>query len=104
MKQLSEKEKEAIKRCEYACELLRKQNIPHKVCKKTIGHINLLGYIQGKTILQPIMSFWAGTGKYVYLKTPRELIQNGDDRGIHNCILSYKDFIRLENEDEVEII
>lgn len=103
MKQLSENEKEAIKRCENACELLRKQNIPHKVCKKTIGHINLLGYVQGKTTLQPIISFWARTGKYVFLKTPKGLIKNGDDRGIHNCILSYEDFIRLENE-ELEVI
>lgn len=102
-RELSENEKESIKRCEYACELLRKQNIPHKICKKTIGHINLLGYIQGKTTLKPIMSFWARTGKYIFLVEPKGLIKNGDDRGLQNCILSYKDFIRLENE-ELEII
>lgn len=101
--ELSENEKESIKKCEYACELLRKQNIPHKICKKTIGHINLLGYIQGKKTLKPIMSFWARTGKYIFLVEPKGLIKNGDDRVIHNCILSYSDFIRLENE-ELEII
>ena len=41
-RKLSENEKQSIERCEYACEILRKENIPHKVCKKTIGHINLL--------------------------------------------------------------
>ena len=45
------------------------------------------------------MSFWARTGKYVFLRTPRELINNGDDRGINNCILSYKDFIKMEQEE-----
>lgn len=40
-------EQQAIERCEYACEILRKENIPHKVCNKNIGHINLLGYVQG---------------------------------------------------------
>lgn len=99
MKELTENEKEAIRRCKYACELLRKQNIPHEVKKKEIGHINLLGYVRGKTTLQSIMSFWSRTGKYVYLRTPDGLIKNGDDREIHNCILSYKDFIRLENEE-----
>lgn len=104
MRELTENEKEAIKRCEYACELLRKQNIPHKVCKKTIGHINLLGYIQGKKTLKPIMSFWARTGKYIFLRTPKKVIEHGDNRGIQNCILSYQDFIRLENEEEIEVI
>ncbi|MBO5138702.1 MAG: hypothetical protein J6B89_03570 [Bacilli bacterium] len=105
MRELTENEKEAIRRCEYACELLRKQNIPHEVKKKEIGHINLLGYIKDKTTLQPIMSFWARTGKYVFLRIPKGQIKNGDERGINNCILSYKDFIMLENyEEELEII
>lgn len=103
-KELSDNEKEAVRRCHYACELLRKNNIPHLVKKKEIGHINLLGYVKGKTELKPIMSFWARTGKYIFLKSPRELIKNGDDRGIHNCILSYKDFIELENEEDIEVI
>ncbi len=103
MRELTENEKEAIKRCDYACELLRKNNIPHEVKKKEIGHINLLGYVRGKTTLKPIMSFWARTGKYIFLRTPDGLIKNGDDRGINNCILSYKDFIKLENE-EIEVI
>ena len=102
-RELSENEKESIKRCEYACELLRKQNIPHKICKKTIGHINLLGYIQGQKKLKPIMSFWARTGKYVFLVEPKGLIKNIDDRGVSNCILAYQKFIELENE-ELEII
>lgn len=102
-KELSENEKQSIEMCEYACERLRKENIPHKVCKKTIGHINLLGYVQGKTKLKTIMSYWARTGKYVFLIKPKGLIKNGDNRGLNNCILSYKDFIRLENED-LEII
>ncbi len=98
-------EKETAKRCDYACELLRKQNIPHEVKNRGIGHINLYGYIRGKTTLQPIMSFWAGTGKYVFLRIPKGQIKNGDERGINNCILSYKDFIMLENyEGELEII
>lgn len=92
-------EQQAIERCEYACEILRKENIPHKVCNKNIGHINLLGYVQGKESLKPIMSFWARTGRYIFLIHPKELIRNGDNRGLHNCILSYKDFIRIENEE-----
>ena len=92
-------EQQAIERCEYACEILRKENIPHKVCNKNIGHINLLGYVQGKESLKPIMSFWARTGRYIFLIHPKELIKNGDNRGLHNCILSYKDFIRIENEE-----
>ena len=102
-RKLSENEKQSIERCEYACEILRKENIPHKVCKKTIGHINLLGYVQGKKNLKPIMCFWARTGRYIFLIHPKKLISNGDNRGLQNCILSYKDFIRLENE-ELEII
>lgn len=89
----------AIERCKHACEVLRKENIPHKVCNKNIGHINLLGYVQGKESLKPIMSFWARTGRYIFLIHPKELIRNGDNRGLHNCILSYKDFIRIENEE-----
>ncbi len=92
-------EQQAIERCEYACEILRKENIPHKVCNKNIGHINLLGYVRGKKSLKPIMSFWARTGRYIFLIHPKELIRNGDNRGLHNCILSYKDFIRIENEE-----
>lgn len=93
----------AIERCEHACEILRKENIPHKVCNKNIGHINLLGYLPGKKELKPIMSFWARTGRYIFLTYPKKPIRNGDNRGLQNCILSYKDFIRIENE-ELEII
>ena len=75
MEVLTENEKESVKRCEYACELLRKHNIPHKVCKKTIGHINLLAYVKGKTTLQPVMSFWARKGTYIFLRTPKKVIE-----------------------------
>lgn len=102
-KSLTENEKEAIKRCDYACELLRKNNIPHEVKKKEIGHINLYGYIQGKTKIQPIMSFWARTGKYIFLRSPKQNIELINERGIDNCISAYKNFINLEQE-ELEVI
>ena len=97
-KELTENEKEAIRRCDYACELLRKNNIPHEVKKKEIGHINLYGYINGKTKIQPIMSFWARTGKYIFLRTPKENIGLIDERGINNCISDYNKFITMERE------
>lgn len=102
-RKLSENEKQSIEMCEHACEILRRKNIPHKVCKKTIGHINLLGYVRGKTKIKPIMSFWARTGKYVFLIEPKGLIKCRDSCGLNNCILSYENFIKLENE-ELEII
>ena len=49
------------------------------------------------------MSFWARTGKYVFLVEPKGLIKNIGDRGVSNCILAYQKFIELENE-ELEII
>lgn len=98
--ELSENEKEAIKRCEHACELLRKNNIPHVVKKKEIGHINLLAYVNGKTELKAVMSFWARTGKFIFLRSPKTKITivTEKDRGINNCIKAYKEFIRLENK------
>lgn len=98
--ELSENEKEAIKRCEYACELLRKNNIPHVVKKKEIGHINLLAYVNGKIELKAVMSFWARTGKFIFLRCPssKTTIVTENDRGIKNCIAAYKEFVRLENE------
>lgn len=99
-KELSGKEKQAIERCEYACELLRKNNIPHVVKKKEIGHINLLAYVNGKTELKAVMSFWARTGKFIFLRCPSNKITVAieDDRGIKNCIDAYKEFVRLENK------
>lgn len=104
MRELSENEKEAIRRCDYACELLRKNNIHHEVKKKEIGHINLLAYVPGKTKLQPIMSFWARTGKFIFLRAPKGPVVTQSDRGINSCIETYKEFIRLENEEELEVI
>lgn len=99
-KELSGKEKQAIERCEYACELLRKNNIPHVVKKKEIGHINLLAYVNGKTELKAVMSFWARTGKFIFLRSPKSKITivTEKDRGINNCIEAYKEFVRLEQE------
>lgn len=99
-KELTENEKEAVRRCDYACELLRKENIPHEVKKKQIGHINLFAYVNGKTTLKAVMSFWARTGKYVFLRQPRKIIDYKDERGLQNCIKAYKEFIKLENEYE----
>ncbi len=96
--ELTVNEKEAIKRCEYACELLRKNNIPHVVKKKEIGHINLLAYVNEKTSLKPVMSFWARTGRFIFLRSPKGTIVTEEDRGINNCIEAYKEFIRLENK------
>lgn len=100
MREPTENEKEAIKRCEYACELLRKNNIPRVVKKKEIGHINLLAYVNGKTELKAVMSFWARTGKFIFLRSPKAKITivTESDRGINNCIKAYKEFIRLENK------
>lgn len=99
MKELTENEKEAITRCEYACELLRQNNIPHVVKKKEIGHINLLAYVNGKTELKAVMSFWARTGKFIFLRCPSSkiTIATENDRGIKNCIAAYEEFVRLEN-------
>ena len=96
--EISDKEKETIRRCEYACNKLMENHIPHVVKKKEIGHINLLANIDGK--LLTIMSFWARTGKFIFLKSPKSkiIIPTENDRGINNCIESYKKFIELEQK------
>lgn len=88
-KELTENEKEAIRRCEYASQLLNEHNIPHVVKKKEIGHINLLQPVTGKVV----MSFWARTGKIIFTKMPREDFDwqtYEDDRGIKKCIELYE--------------
>lgn len=96
MKELTDNEKEAIRRFEYASQLLSEANIPHEIKKKEIGHINLLGYVKDEGKIKPIISFWARTGKYIFLRTPKESIEVGDCRGIKNCIETYKRFIEME--------
>lgn len=91
-------EQEAIRRCEYASQLLSEANIPHEIKKKEIGHINLLGYVKAEGKIKPVMSFWARTGKYIFLRTPKEPIEIGDCRGIQNCMKSYRRFIEMEQE------
>lgn len=82
---MSEKELEACKRCEYASELLKKENIPHEIKKREIGHINLLNS-KGRVV----MSFWARTGKFIFTQSPtKENTNNFNDRGIKNCINLY---------------
>ena len=89
---MTDKEKQAIERCDYACKLLDENNIQYEVKKKEIGHINLLY----KDI--PIMSFWSRTGKFIYLRVPKKTIITKDDRGIKNCIQAYKMFIKSEEK------
>jgi len=84
---MTDNEQEAVKRCDYASELLNKENIEHQIKKKEIGHINLL--YKGKCV----MSFWARTGKFIFTITPKEIIETLDDRGIKNCIVAYKKLI-----------
>lgn len=91
IKRLSGKEKEAVKRCKYASQLLKENNIPHAIKKEEIGHINLL--FMGKAV----MSFWARTGKFIFLITPKGPIITQTDRGIKSCIESYNQFVKLEN-------
>lgn len=93
-KELTEKEKQAIKRCEYACTKLEENNIPYEIKKKEIGHINLL-YDN-----KPVMSFWARTGKFIFLRcsSSKITVVTENDRGIKNCIAAYEKFVRLENE------
>ncbi len=90
---MSEKEQESVSRCEYASRLLNDKNIEHEIKKKEIGHINLL--YNGK----PVMSFWARTGKFIFLKIPRGPIITQDDRGIRNCIQAYMQYIELEKKE-----
>ncbi len=87
-----DKEKQAIERCEYASNLLNNNNIIHEIKKKEIGHINI--YYDNK----PIMSFWARTGKFIFLRIPKGKIKTKDDRGIQNCIDAYKQYVKLEQE------
>lgn len=87
---MSDKEKQAIERCNYASQLLTESNIKHEIKKKEIGHINIY-YNE-----IPIMSFWARTGKFIFLRVPKGKIKTNDDRGIKNCIDAYNQFVKLE--------
>ena len=93
MAELTDKEKQAIERCEYACKKLKENNIPFEIKKREIGHINLL-YNN-----KPIMSFWARTGRFIFLKNPRGPIVTQDDRGLKNCIEAYLECVRLEQSE-----
>lgn len=90
---MTSNEKSACERCDFACELLNKENIPYEVKKKEIGHINLL--FEGKVV----MSFWARTGKFIYTvnlsnyKNAKEL-DSDFDRGIKKCIKTYNETFR----------
>lgn len=93
---MSENEKIACERCDYACELLDKENIPYTVKKREIGHINLL--FNNKVV----MSFWARTGRFIYTVNPEnysstDTLDSYLDRGIKKCIKTYnKTFRKLE--------
>lgn len=85
---MSENEKEACRRCEYASKLLTEHNIPHEIKKKEIGHINLLS--KEKKV---VMSFWARTGKFIYTVNPQNDYNREidlEDRGIKKCIELYE--------------
>jgi hypothetical protein len=89
-----DKTEEARTRCEYASNLLREANIPHTIKNADIGHINL--FYMGKTV----MSFWARTGRYIYtVNTKNNVDIDADfDRGIKNCIKTYKKtFLEVKN-------
>ncbi|MBR4260639.1 MAG: hypothetical protein IKQ33_01630 [Clostridia bacterium] len=98
MNELSEKEKEAVRRCEYACNKFRENHIPHVVKKQEIGHINLLANVDGK--LLAVMSFWARTGKFIFLRIPKNkiVITSDNDRGLNNCIDAYLKFFGAEDK------
>lgn len=83
---MTENELEACRRCEYASQLLTEHNIPHEIKKKEIGHINLL---DNKKV---VMSFWARTGKFIFVRLPQKENINSidDDRGIKKCIETYE--------------
>lgn len=90
-----DKTEEARTRCEYASNLLREANIPHTIKNADIGHINL--FYMGKTV----MSFWARTGRYIYtVNTKNNVDIDADfDRGIKNCIKTYKKtFLEVKND------
>ncbi len=94
--ELTENEKEAIRRCDYASQLLTNEKIPHVIKKKEIGHINLLDPISGKVV----MSFWARTGKFIFTKIPTENFkwkEAQEERGIKNCIKYYKKVFKNVN-------
>ncbi len=80
---MTEKEKEAVRRCQYASELLNNEGIEHQIKKESIGHINI--FYKGKCI----MNFWARTGKFIFNVCPPEPIITAADRGIRNCINAY---------------
>lgn len=88
-KELTNNELESVRRCEYASKLLDDNKIPHVIKKKEIGHINLLHPITGKVV----MSFWARTGKIIFVKMPRGNFNwknYEEDRGIKTCIKLWK--------------
>lgn len=90
---MSDNEKLACDRCDYACELLVKENVPYVVKKKEIGHINLL--FEDKVV----MSFWARTGRFIYTVNPDNYknsigIDSDIDRGIKKCIKTYNETFR----------
>lgn len=88
---MSDKEQEAIKRCQYASQLLTKEGIEHQIKKESIGHINL--FYKGRCV----MSFWARTGNFIFNICPPEPIITADDRGINNCINAYWQLINAIN-------
>lgn len=90
---MTDNEKTACERCDYASELLNKENVPHVIKKKEIGHINLL--FEGKTV----MSFWARTGRFIYTVNPSnyknaKTLAEDTDRGIKKCIKTYNETFR----------
>ena len=90
---MNEKEKEAVDRCNYASKLLTDNNIIHEIKKAEIGHINL--YYNN----EPIMSFWAKTGRFVFLRVPKGKVKIKDDRGIKNCIDAFNQYVKLEQKN-----
>lgn len=92
---MTDKEKEAVKRCKYASDLLNNADIKHQVKKESIGHINL--FYQDRCI----MSFWARTGKFIFNICPLEPIITDDDRGIRNCIDAYYQLVNQIIEFEI---
>lgn len=81
------KEQEAIKRTQYACQLLDNEQISYEIKKIEIGHINL--YYEGKVV----MSFWARTGRFIFTIQPTKIKYELDadfDRGIKKLIQTYK--------------
>ena len=95
-----DKIEEARTRCEYASNLLREADIPHTIKNADIVHINL--FYMGKTV----MSFWARTGRYIYtVNTKNNIDIDADfDRGIKNCIKTYKKTFLEVKMDKYELM